>query len=364
MGAVGGLPVRRWWAASGGRPGPLVAVVEAKLRLPPARPGIVPRQALVERLLASASAPVIRVVAPPGYGKTTLLAQWSERKGPRTGWVSIDRRDNDPAVLVSYLAAALDRLEPLDPAVFEALASPGARVLATVLPRFLAAVSALTGPVALVLDNLELLKHRACLDVVAELARGLPAGSQVAIGARTRPALPVALLRARGQVVEVGVAGLTMNQAEGRALLAEAGAGLADPEASELVGRTEGWPVGLYLAALANRAGGQPGNTSVAFTGDDRFLADYLQAELLAHLPPERVRFLTRTAVLERLCGPLCDAILATSGWDRVLAELEDSNLLLVPLSRHGHPAGVAVVPRPAGLYNGTNPFVRPFNHG
>jgi ATP/maltotriose-dependent transcriptional regulator MalT len=337
--------VREWgqWAAcrdgAGGRPagpaGAIVAVVEAKLRPPPARPGIVPRQALVERLLAAPAAPVIWVVAPPGHGKTTLLAQWSARKGPRTGWVSIDRRDNDPAVLVGYLAATLDRLEPLDPAVFEALASPGVSVLATVLPRFLAAVSALTGPVALVLDNLETLENRVCLDAVAELALGLPAGSQVAIAARARPALPVALLRARGQVVEVGVAELAMNQGEGCALLAAAGAGLADPEAIELVERSEGWPVGLYLAALANRAGGQPGNASVAFTGDDRFLADYLDAELLARLAPERVRFLTRTAVLERLCGPLCDAILATSGSDRVLAELEDSNLLLVPLDRH-----------------------------
>jgi LuxR family transcriptional regulator, maltose regulon positive regulatory protein len=144
----------------------------------------------------------------------------------------------------------------------------------------------------------------------------------------------VALLRARGQVVEVGVTELAMNQAEGRALLEAAGVGLADPEVSELVGRAEGWPVGLYLAALAHKAGGQRGKAGFAFAGDDRFLADYLHAELLAHLPPERVAFLTRTAVLERMCAPLCDAILDTRGSDRVLAELEDSNLLVVPLDR------------------------------
>jgi LuxR family transcriptional regulator, maltose regulon positive regulatory protein len=235
---------------------------------------------------------------------------------------------------VSYLAAALDRLEPLDPAVFNALAAPGASVAATVLPRFLAAVSALTRPVDLVLDNLELLENQAGLDTVAELALGRPAGSQLAVAARRRPALPVALLRAQGQVVEVGVAELAMNPQEGRALLEAAGAGLADPEATALVARAEGWPVGLYLAALAYKAGGQPDTNGFAFTGDDRFLADYLHAELLANLPTERVAFLTRTAVLERLRGPLCDAILATSGSDRVLAELEDSNLLLVPLDR------------------------------
>jgi LuxR family transcriptional regulator, maltose regulon positive regulatory protein len=274
------------------------------------------------------------VVAPAGYGKTTLLAQWSRRKGERVGWVLVDRRDNDPVVLLSYLAVALDRLEPLDPSVFDALAAPGASVPASVLPRFLAAVSAMTGPVALVLDNLELLKNQACLDAVAELALSLPPGSQVAIAARTRPTLPVALLRARGQVVEVGVTELAMNQREGQALLKATSTGLSDPEVTELVRRAEGWPVGLYLAALAHQAGGQPATASFAFTGDDRFLADYLQAELLAHLPPERVAFLTRTAVLERLCGPLCDAVLDTSGSDRVLAELEDSNLLVVPLDR------------------------------
>jgi LuxR family transcriptional regulator, maltose regulon positive regulatory protein len=214
------------------------------------------------------------------------------------------------------------------------MAAPGVLVRATVLPRFLAAASAMTQPVALVLDNLELLENRTCLDAVAELALGLPEGSQVAVAARRRPALPVALLRAQGKVVEVGVTELAMDQGEGRALLEAAGTGLSDPEVAELVGRSEGWPVGLYLAALAHQAGGQRDDARFALTGDDRFLADYLDAELLAHLPAERVRLLTRTAVLERMCGPLCDATLDTSGSDRVLAELEESNLLLVPLDR------------------------------
>jgi LuxR family maltose regulon positive regulatory protein len=273
-------------------------------------------------------------VAPPGYGKTTLLAQWSKRKGHRVGWVSIDRRDNDPVVLLTYVAAALDRVEPIDPAVFAALAAPGVSVMATVVPRLVAAVSALTQPVALVLDHLESLENRECLDAVAELALGLPAGSQLALASRRTPPLPVALLRSRGRVVELGVAELAMNQQDGCALLEAADVGLADADMLELIGRTEGWPAGLYLAALAHQAGGQPDNARVAFTGDDRFMADYLHAELLAHLPTELVAFLTRTAVLERLCGSLCDAALDTKGSDQVLASLEDSNLLLVPLDR------------------------------
>jgi LuxR family transcriptional regulator, maltose regulon positive regulatory protein len=309
-------------------------LVESKFHPPSARPGIVPRTVLVERLLASQTTPIICVVAPAGYGKTTLLAQWAERKGRPVVWVSVDRRDNDPVVLLTYIAVALDRVEPIDPEVFQALASPGAAILATVVPRLASAVSAMTEPVAVVLDHLELLDSRECVDVVAELAVRLPPGSQLVLASRRTPPLPEALLRAQGQMVEVGVDALAMDQQEAQALVEGAGVALADAEVAELVGRTEGWPVGLYLAALAMNAGGQD-HAGLGFTGDDRFMADYLRSELLAHLPPELMRFLTRTAVLERLSGPLCDAVLATSGSERVLSSLEDSNLLLVPLDRH-----------------------------
>jgi LuxR family maltose regulon positive regulatory protein len=293
----------------------------------------VPRRALLERLLG-APAPVVCVVAPPGYGKTTLLAQWSARVGPRVGWVSVDRRDNDPVVLLTYIAAALDRVEPVDPGLFQVLASPGVSVVATVVPRLVASVAAMTEPVGLVLDQLESLENQVCLDALAELAIGLPAGSQLALASRRAPALPVALLRAQGQVVEVGAAELAMDQEESRALLEATGSGLSETDMAELAARAEGWPVGLYLAALARKAGGPGSDAGFAFTGDDRFMADYLRSELLAQLPAELVRFLTRAAVLERLSGPLCDAVLDTSGSSQVLESLEGSNLLLVPLDR------------------------------
>jgi LuxR family maltose regulon positive regulatory protein len=293
----------------------------------------VPRTGLVEQLLVSQTTPFVCVVAPAGYGKTTVLAQWAERKGRRVAWVSIDRHDNDPVVLLSYVAVALDRVEPIDPGVFQALASPGGSILATVVPRLASAVSTMTEPVALILDHLELLDSRECLDAVAELAVRLPAGSQLLLASRHTTPLPVALLRAKGQMVELGVYELAMDQQEAQALLEGAGVQLTPAEVAELASRTEGWPVGLYLAALAHKAGGQH-HAGFGFTGDDRFMADYLRSELLAHLPPELVAFLTRTAVLERLSGPLCDAVLATSGSDRALASLEDSNLLLVALDR------------------------------
>jgi LuxR family maltose regulon positive regulatory protein len=311
-------------------------LVESKLHPPSARPGIVVRAGLVGRLLASDGVPVVCVVAPAGYGKTTLLAQWAQGKGSRVGWVSLDQRDNDPAVLLTYIAVALDRVEPIDLRVVGALVAPGASIVGAV-PRLAGAVAAMTQPVALVLDHVEPLVNQQCLDVIAELAVKLPQGSQLLLASRARPPLPVALLRAQGRVVEIGVEELAMDHQEARALLEDAGVRLGDADAAELIGRTEGWPVGLYLAALALQTGGLQANGGSEFTGNDRFMTDYLWSELLGHLPPELVLFLTRTAVLDRMCGPLCDAVLDTTGSSDVLASLEESNLLLVPLDRRGY---------------------------
>ena len=324
-------PVRR--GDRGRQRRPSFDLVESKLRSPSIRSGIVPRPDLVD-LLGSRPEPLLCVVAPPGYGKTTLLAQWGQRRGRRSGWVSVDERDNDPVVLLTYVAAALDRMEAIDPGVFEVLATPGVSVVATVVARLVSAVSGMTRPVALVLDHVELLENQECLDAVAELALGLPAGSQLALASRRTPALPVAVLRSSGRVLEVGPDKLAMNEEEARALLEATGVGPSDTDLNQLIDRAEGWPVGLYLAALALQAGSPQERAGVGFTGDDRFMADYLRSELLAHLSPELVAFLTRTAVLERMSGPLCDAVLATKGSAEVLASLEDSNLLLVPLDR------------------------------
>jgi LuxR family maltose regulon positive regulatory protein len=313
--------------------GSSLELVESKLHPLPARPGIVPRALLVERLLASDTVPVVGVVAPAGYGKTTLLAQWAEREPRPVAWVAVDQRDNDPAVLLTYVAVALDRVEPIDPRIVRGLAGPGAPILG-VVPRLAAAMAAMPQPVALVLDHVDLLGNQQSLDLVAELAAQLPAGTQLLLASRAPPPLPVPLLRAQGRVLELGIEELAMDDQEARALLEGAGVGLDDAAVSELVARTEGWPVGLYLAGLAHKAGGPRGHVWAGFTGDDRFMADYLRSELLAHLPPELVAFLTRTAVLERMSGPLCDAVLEATGSAQILASLENSNLLLVPLDR------------------------------
>jgi LuxR family maltose regulon positive regulatory protein len=269
---------------------------------------MVARTALVERLLTPSGGAVVCVVAPPGYGKTTLLAQWAQRKGGRVGWLTVDSHDNDPAVLLTYLAVALDRVASIEPETFKILASPSTHVPPAVVPRLAAAMSATTEPVALVLDHVELLDNRQCLDALAQLALQLAGESQLALASRTQPRLPLGRLRGQGRLMEVGAADLAMDPSEARALLEGAEVRLAGEHAAELHRRTEGWPVGLYLAALALQAAGPTPDTpaaGVAFAGDDRFVVDYLNAELLARLPARQVSFLTRTAVLDRMCGPL-----------------------------------------------------------
>ncbi len=312
-------------------PGLAFELLESKFHPPVGRPGIVPRTALVERL-ATAQAPVITVVAPPGYGKTTLLAQCAERMWPRVAWVSCDDGDNDPVVLLSALAVALDRIERIDPAIFWTLTSSGAGI--TVIPRFVSAIASVGPPVTVVLDHAEAVTNPKCLDTMAELVLHLPRGWQFALASRTKVPLPTARLRAQGGIVEVSAEDLAMSPEEASALLEGAGVPPDIAGISELLQGTEGWPAGLYIAALAIRAGTRQSEVGFTFTGDDRFMGDYLRSELLDRASGPEVSFLTRTAVLERMCGPLCDAILDVTGSGQVLEQMESRNLLVVPLDR------------------------------
>jgi LuxR family maltose regulon positive regulatory protein len=294
----------------------------------------VPRAALLDRLEASSRTPVAAVLAPPGYGKTTLLAQWAERDPRAFGWLTIERRDNDPLALLRSLAAAVDRVEPVDGETLRTLDAPGASVVDAVLPRLGSALSLGALPAVLVLDDLHLLHNRVCLDAVSRLIDYLPPGSQLAIASRGEPPLPLARLRADGRLVEVGPEDLAMDRAEAGSLLAHGDVDLARVDVAEVVRRTEGWPVALHFAALSLGAGSRRAATAAPLAGDDRFLVDYVQFELLSRLPPRLVSFLTRCSVLERMSGPLCDAVLATTGSADLLESLARSNLLTTPLDR------------------------------
>jgi LuxR family transcriptional regulator, maltose regulon positive regulatory protein len=308
-------------------------LAESKLSPASFRPGTVRRTALLDRLAASSDVPVLSVAAPPGYGKSALLSQWAEQAPHAVAWLSIEREDNDPAVLLAYLATALDRLGPVDVRAFRTRTPPGASVAAIVARRVAAAMSSI-GPVAVVLDHTDLLHNPQCRDAIAELAMHLPPAARLVVASRGAPPVPIASLRARGAVVEIGADDLAMDEDEARLLLAAAGVELGDTYLAELVRDTEGWPVGLYLAALALRSDGRQRTTGFAFTGDDRLMADYLRAELLSRVPRGRVSFLLRTSVLERMTGPLCDAVTGTTGSARLLEALEVANHLVIPLDR------------------------------
>jgi len=317
-----------------GAGGPAFDLIVSKLRPPLVRHGTVPRSSLVERL--GDRRPIVSVVAPSGYGKTTVLSQWAERNGQSFAWVSVDERDNDPKVLLTYVAQALDAVEPIGDRVFDALASPGSSVPGSVVPRLGSAFSSMTSPVALVLDDVHVLHNPECQSALSVLADHVPRGSQLAVAGRAQPPLRVARLRAEGRILEIGQGDLSLDRDEASMLLSNADIAVGEDDVAELYRRTEGWPAGLYLAALYLREGGPVAGAGVSFGGDDRLVSEYMKSEFLARISRRRRAFLTRTAVLERMCGSLCDAVLEASGSAGILADLERSNLLLVPLDRRG----------------------------
>jgi LuxR family maltose regulon positive regulatory protein len=314
--------------------GPAFELLVSKLRRPVARPGTVRRSALLGRLAGQDARPVVSVVAPAGYGRTTLLAQWAEGAGQAMAWVSVDEGDNDPRVLLTYVAAALDAVQPVAQRVFDALASPVSSVPGSIVPRLGAALAAMTVPVLLVLDDVHLLSNSECRAALSVLADHVPAGSRLALAGREEPPLRVARLRAEGKITEIGPADLALTHAEASSLLQAAQVAVDEADMAALHRQTEGWAAGLYLAALAIREGGALAGG--AFSGGDLFMTEYLESEFLTRIPGPQREFLTRTAVLERLSGPLCDAVLEQPGSGAALAGLARSNLLLVPLDRRG----------------------------
>jgi LuxR family transcriptional regulator, maltose regulon positive regulatory protein len=311
-------------------------LVTSKLRRPRPRPGTVRRSWLVERLAREDSRPIVSVVAPAGYGKTTLLSQWAERGGQAFAWVSVDERDNDPKVLLTYVAKALDAVEPLSGRVFDVLASAASSVPGAVMPRLGSAFAAMATPVVLVLDDVHLLHNRECRSALSVLAGHVPSGSRLVLAGRTEPPVRIARLRAEGRILEIGRADLSLTREEAARLLREAEVTLGEDDVAELHRRTEGWAVGLYLAALALREGGSLGTAAASFAGDDQVVSEYVESEFLARVPRQHRAFLTRTAVLERMCGSLCEAVLELPGSSVNLAALARSNMLLVPLDRRG----------------------------
>jgi LuxR family maltose regulon positive regulatory protein len=248
--------------------------------------------------------------------------------------LSLDPHDNDPIVLLTHLAVALDRIDPLPAETFDALRSAGVSVPATVVPRLGSALSQMPRPLVLVVDDVHHLRDGPSLDALVTLVSHVRGQTQIALAGRRMP-VPLARPRAQGRAVEIGVDGLAFTEAGAGSLLRAAGVDLPDEEIVALTRGTEGWAAALYLAALART---RPGTVSGAgLPGEeDRLVGDYLEFELLSGLPERDLSFLTRTAVLDRLSGPLCDSVLESSGSGAVLGHLQQDNLFLVPLDGRG----------------------------
>ncbi len=307
------------------------ALVEAKFHAPTSREGMIHRGELIRRLGAARDGRIAAVVAPPGYGKTTLLAQWAAIDRRRTAWLTVGDGENDPAVLFAYLAAALERVDPLGDPVADSLGAPSHRVLTTVVPRIASALHDWERPARIVLDDLHRLTDRTCLDALAELIEHLPRNVHLAFGARTQPGLPLARLRASARLIEIGAADLAFDERE----TAEAAIGFGDPSAADdlrrLWERTEGWPAGIYLATLG-RSRAPLRSPTVDASGRDPYIADYLRSEVLAALPDEDITLLTRSSVLETVGGPETAEVVDIPDADGRLAHLALANPLIARL--------------------------------
>ena len=283
--------------------------------------------------LEAADAKVILLQAPAGYGKSVLLAQWAERDPRPFASVTLSGLHDDPAQLLTSVFEALAAVEPVTDDLVAALRSPEPN-LAVVGARIERELASREVPMVLVLDELEHVDSKPSMDIVAAIARGLPAGSQLALASRADTLPHAGRLRANRQLLELSRTELTMTGGECRQLLARIGLEPSADVLEALVARTEGWAAALYLAGISLRDAPQPDAPAAPFAGDERIVVDYMREELLTRAPREWVEFLTRTSICDRLSGGLCDAVLAAEGSAQTLRELSRRNLLVIPLDR------------------------------
>jgi LuxR family maltose regulon positive regulatory protein len=311
--------------------------IESKLHAPRERKEWVPRPALVQELARAVPAKLVLVDAPAGFGKTTLVAQWrcSPAEDRRFAWVSLDSGDDDPGRLwwhvVSALARACAELDGQD--ILRGLRTQDPDIADEVIPCLVSRLAWLRAPVVLVLDDYHVIKESRCHDQVASLLFQLPPAVQLVIITRADPRLPLARLRTIGDMVEIRMRGLRFTPMQAAVLVrAVSGAELSAADLADLVERTEGWPAGLYLAALSLRGHPDPGAFVRQFTGNNRFVVDFLAEEVLGRQPAAVRQFLARTSILERFCAPLGDAVAGSHDAAEIIEVLDRENLFVVPL--------------------------------
>ena len=313
--------------------GPLL---ETKFHVPVRRRGLVARSRLTERLGRAGESALTLVSAPAGFGKTTLLTDWltaTAGDGRTTAWLSLDHSDNDPALFWAYFIAALRTAAPgVGEGALALLSSTGSPTEAFVVT-LLNDLAAVSDEVVVVLDDYHVIEEPQIQEGMAFLVEHLPAQIRLVIASRADPALPLARLRARGELVEIRAADLRFTLDEAAAYLNEVmGLELTPADVAALEGRTEGWIAALQLAALSMQGRDDVAGFIAGFAGDDRYIVDYLVGEVLQRQPEPVRSFLLHTSILSGLNGSLCDAVTGHDGGRAMLEALDRGNLFLVPL--------------------------------
>ncbi|GFG49984.1 helix-turn-helix transcriptional regulator [Mycolicibacterium agri] len=310
-------------------------LLATKVHVPAIGGELVRRCALLEALAAGRGRKLTLLSAPAGWGKTTLLAQWALGSGEdqRFAWLTLDDSDNDPVWFWMYVIAALQQINAGAGNRAVELLRLGADPVQAALPTLLNDLDANTHPMALILDDYHVVVNRAVHEQVAFFISRMPTSFRIVVATRSDPMLPLARLRASGELVEMRSEDLCFGVTEAGVLLNDVlGLALTEEDVALLHQRTEGWAAGLYLAALSLTGRADSSAFIRTFAGDNRHVVDYLMCEVLDGQPPQLRDFLLRSSVLGRLSGALCDAVLHTSGSAAVLETMEHENLFVVPL--------------------------------
>jgi LuxR family maltose regulon positive regulatory protein len=311
----------------------VAGTLETKLRGFSPSPEMITRPRLTARLLGS-NASLVLFAAPPGFGKTTLLAQWRELDERPVAWLTADASDNDPVSLWTGIVEAIRRVRPdFGKAAETALQARHVDVHDALIPVVIHELESLEGELAVVLDDYHAVAKSACHESLAYFLEAKPDNVQLVVSSRADPPIPVARLRAEGRLLELRALDLCFTKEEEADFLNEQlGLRLREETLDVLHERTEGWPAGVYLASLSLRHTEDANGFVADFDGSNRHVADYLTEVVLGSLDSRRRDFLLHTSILDWFSAPLCNAVTGRRDSARLLADLERANLFLIPL--------------------------------
>ena len=318
-------------------------ILATKLYIPPSRPNRVERPRLIARLNEglAAGCRLTLISAPAGFGKTSLVSEWIEACGRPAAWLSLDEGENDPTRFLSYLIAALQTIKPgLADDLLALLQSPQAPQTESILIPLLNEVATIPENFILVLDDYHALDSKSVDEILAFLLKHQPPRMHLAIATREDPPLPLARLRAQGQLNELRTDDLRFTLVETTAFFNQVmGLSITPEDITALEARTEGWIAGLQMAAISLQGREDTADFIRAFSGSHYFVLDYLMKEVIDRQPEGIRNFLLKTSILQRLCAPLCEAVLGipSGSGQKLLEELELSNLFIIPLDNQRH---------------------------